>query len=558
MPRAVVTLALALAVSVAGSVAAQETQDSTTARVDRVFATYARHDSPGCALGVYREGRMLYSRGYGAANIAAVMPNTPATIFDIGSTSKQFTAASILLLAQQGKLTLDDDVRRFIPELPRYQAPITIRHLLHHTSGIRDYIGLLTLGGNDIAGRTTAKQALDAIVRQKALNFDPGTEHLYSNSGYFLLSQIVERVSGTPMRVFAETNLFRPLGMTSTQVRDDHSTPLAGAAIGYSSSQSGGFSINASKWEQTGDGAVFTTVEDLLRWDSNFYDPKVGGPRLLEELQRTGTLANGSALTYASGLIVNKFRGLRSVSHGGSWAGYRAELVRFPDQKLSVATLCNVANANPSALARSVAAVYLEDKMEPAANSFVAAPSVSRPAVTLTTAELQQWAGHYVSMANASPRVLSIEGDKLVATVGPNKVELIPHSPTEFTATLGANPVLLRFERNAEGRRIRQWTGSQEGPAFVEVTATGPVPAAYAGTYRSEELAASFTVVVDAETVKVKLPSGGTGTLQRVGERVFVGGGTTVRFDGPRDGRVDGFALDLGRVKGIRFVRTPD
>lgn len=555
MSRTAALLVLALVVSVDRPIAAQ---DSTTASVDRVFATYARTDGPGCALGVYRDGRMLYSRGYGAANIATATPNTPKTIFDIGSTSKQFTAASILLLAQQGKLSLDDDVRRFIPELPRYKAPITLRHLLHHTSGIRDYIGLLTLGGADITGRATAQQALDAIVRQKSLNFDPGSEHLYSNSGYFLLSQVVERVSGTPMRVFAEANLFRPLGMTSTQVRDDHSNPVPGTAIGYAPSPSGGFNINASKWEQTGDGAVFTTVEDLLRWDNNFYDPKVGGQRLLEELHRTGALANGNALTYASGLMVNQFRGLRSVSHGGAWAGFRAELVRFPDQKLSVATLCNVANANPSALARSVAAIYLADKMEPAANSFVAAPSITKPAVTLTTAELHQWAGSYASTANGSPRVLVVEGDKLVATVGPNKVALTPHSASEFSATLGANPVLLRFERGSDGRRIRQWMGSQEGPPFDEVTATGPVPATYAGTYRSEELAASFSVVVAGETLQVKLPSGGTGTLQRIREGVFVGGGTTLRFDAPRDGRVDGFVLDMGRVKGVRFVRTPN
>jgi len=536
-------------------ITAAATQDSVTVRVDRVFDAYARPGMPGCALGVYRDGRMLYSHGYGLANIADATPITPKTIFDIGSTSKQFTATSIILLAQQGKLSLDDDVRRFIPELPRYQKTITIRHLLHHTSGIRDYIGLLTLGGVDISGRATAKQTLDAIVRQKALNFEPGTEHLYSNSGYFLLSQIVERVSGKSMRAFAEENIFRPLGMTSTHYRDDPSTPLPGGATSYSPTSSG-FNINLSKWEQTGDGAVNTTVEDLLRWDNNFYDPKVGGPRLLEELHRTGKLDDGTALTYAAGLTVDQFRGLKSVSHGGAWMGFRAELQRFPDQRFSVATLCNVANSNPTALARSVAAIYLADHLAPTPVATPAAPA-PRAVVTLTNAELQQWVGNYVSTANGSPRVIVIEGNKLVATVGQTRVELAPHSASEFTVILGANAVLLRFERGPEGRRIRQWIGGQEGPAFDEMTATAPVSPAFAGTYQSDELAASFTIVVADEALQVKLPSGMTATLRRIRDGVFVGGGTTLRFDGPRDGRIAGFELDQGRVRGIRFTRTP-
>jgi CubicO group peptidase (beta-lactamase class C family) len=554
-PRTRTTLALSILLLAPMVVAAA--QDSVTARVDRVFAAFDRPGGPGCALGVYRDGRMLYSRGYGLANLADATPITPKTIFDIGSTSKQFTAASIVLLAQRGKLSLDDDVRRFIPELPQYQKPITIRQLLHHTSGLRDYIALLTLGGADIAGRTTAKEALDAIVRQQALNFEPGTEHLYSNSGYFLLSQIVERASGKSMRVFADENIFRPLGMTSTHIRDDHSTPLPGAATGYSPNASG-WAVDMSKWEQTGDGAVYTTVEDLLRWDNNFYEPKVGGPRLLEELQRTGTLANGTPLTYAAGLRVDQFRGLRRVSHGGSWAGFRAELVRFPDQKLSVASLCNVGNSDPTQLAQSVASIYLADRLAPvpASNVTLSATPAARPAVRLTNAELEAWAGTYVSTANGSSRVLAVEQGKLLATVGQTRVELVPHGASEFTTTVGSNAILLRFERGPEGRRIRQWIGAQEGPAFEEMTASGPVPAAYAGTYRSDELAASFSIAVVDETVQVKLPSGGTTTLRRLRDGVFVGGGTTLRFDAPRDGRSAGFTLDRGRVRGIRFVRS--
>jgi CubicO group peptidase (beta-lactamase class C family) len=530
-------------------------QDSITSQVDRVFAAYAKPGSPGCALGVYRDGKMLYSRGYGAANIADSTPITPRTIFDIGSTSKQFTATSIILLAQRGKLSLDDDVRRFIPELPRYQKPITIRHLLHHTSGIRDYIGLLALGGADLSGRTTAKDALDAIVRQKALNFEPGSEFLYSNSGYFLLSQIVERVSGKSMRAFAEENIFRPLGMTSTHVRDDHSTPLPGVATGYSPSASG-FSVEMSQWEQTGDGAVHTTVEDLLRWDNNFYQPKVGGQPLLVELQRTGALNDGSALTYASGLMVTQFRGLRTVSHGGGWAGYRAELVRFPDERFSTATLCNVANADAGTLARSVAAIYLANKMQPAAASFVAEPSAARPVITLTSAQMQEWVGTYYNTVNGSTGVIAIERDTLVGFIGQTRVVLTPHSASEFSTTVGTKAVLFRFQRGPDGRQIRLWLGGQEGPAFKELPAMDPMPAGYAGTYRSDELAASFVVTVAEDQLRIKLSDGQTRTLRRIGNNVFLGGGVTLHFEPPRDGHSAGFSFDQGRVRGIRFVRT--
>ncbi len=559
MPRT--AYAIAVVAAVANSAAAQNRpQDSISARIDRVFAAYERPGSPGCALGVYRDGKIAYSKGYGLANLADSTPITPRTIFDLGSTSKQFTAASIILLSQQGKLSLDDDVRRFLPEVPQYQKTITIRQLLNHTSGIRDYIGLLTLGGVDITGRATAKQTIDAIARQKALNFEPGSEHLYSNSGYFLLSQIVERVSKKSMRAFANENIFATLGMTTTHVRDDHTNPLPGGATSYSPTPAG-FTNNLSKWEQTGDGAVYTTVEDLLRWDNNFYDPKVGGRQLLEELHRTGTLTNGSPLTYAAGLVVAPYRGLKTVSHSGAWMGFRAELIRFPDQKVSVATLCNVGNSTPTVFARSVATVYLENQMSPLvftpAPASTAAPSLG-PVVTLTTAEMQQWVGNYISTANGSPRLLAIDGGKLVATTPQSTIELIPHSPIEFTFASGATTVILRFERGAQGRRIRQWIGALEGPAFAEVAFAEAITTIYAGTYRSDELAASFTIAVANDALQVKMPGDVTSTFRRIRDGVFVAGGTTLRFDDVRDGTLPGFVLDQGRMRGIRFVRMPD
>jgi hypothetical protein len=239
--------------------------------------------------------------------------------------------------------------------------------------------------------------------------------------------------------------------------------------------------------------------------------------------------------------------------------GFRSDLQRFPDQHFSVATLCNVANSNPSQLARSVASVYLEGQMGPLTftprPADAAMPAANRPVVTLTEAELKQWVGNYARIDNASPRVISVENGKLWTTVTGNKTELTPHGPADFSVTVNGMPVQLRFERNADGRRIRQWFNGQEGQPLVESAPPGPISGAYAGTYRSDELGSSFIVTVVGETIQVKLPTGGTATLRQLQEGVFIGGGNTVRFDPLKDGKAPGFSLDLGRVRGLRFVR---
>jgi CubicO group peptidase (beta-lactamase class C family) len=345
------------------------TDDKKPAAVDEVFADLTKAGSPGCALGVYRDGKMVYSKGYGLANLEESVPITPQSVFDIGSTSKQFTAASILLLEKQGKLSLNDDVRKFIPELPEYGHKITVLHLLNHTSGLRDYLTLMDLAGINTDSVTTDEDALQIIFRQKALNFAPGSDWLYSNTGFFLLSMIVKRVSGKTLREFAAENIFVPLDMTHTQYRDDHTSLIANRAMAYDAKEKGvGYSLDVSYFEQTGDGAVHTSVEDLLKWDENFYSGQIGGREFLLELQEQGKLNSGKVLEYAKGLFIEDYRGLHTVSHGGSWGGYRAELLRFPEQHFSVACLCNLGSASPSNRAHRVADVFLGNLMNPRSN----------------------------------------------------------------------------------------------------------------------------------------------------------------------------------------------
>jgi CubicO group peptidase (beta-lactamase class C family) len=341
---------------------APATPAAVAAQIDALFARFAAASSPGCAVAVVDRGRVVFSRGYGLADLDRRVAIAPDTVFDIASTSKQFTAASILLLAERGRLRLDDDVRKYLPELPRPEggAVITLRHLLYHTSGLPDYIELLTRSGKGMADVTTDADAMAVLAAHPALEFAPGSAFHYSDSGYFLLSQVVRRATGETLRDFAAKNLFAPLGMRSTEFLDDETHASPRRAVAYSPAPGGGFRRDESAWNQTGDGGVNTTVLDLVRWDQNFATGAVGGRRLIDDLLTPGTLDDGHPLPYAGGLNIDQFRGLRRIRHAGSWVGYSAELMRLPERRLSVITLCNLGSANPTSLCQQVADIYLD------------------------------------------------------------------------------------------------------------------------------------------------------------------------------------------------------
>ena len=337
--------------------------DSLTKKVDKLFLTWDKPDSPGCALGIIRDGTLIYARGYGMADLEHNIPITSKSIFRIGSTSKQFTAMCMALLEEEGKLSLDDSLRKFLPQMPEYAEKITIRHLIHHTSGIRDYLTLASIAGFREDDYYTDAEVVDLLARQNELNFEPGEQHLYSNSGYFLLSQIVKKASGKSLRRYAEEKIFQPLGMTHTHFHNDHTEIVKNRAAGYAPKRGGGFMISMTTLPMTGDGGVFTSVEDLFLWDQNFYDNKLGisGQALIEKIQTPGTLNSGEKLDYAFGLNILKHKGLTLVGHGGSFVGFRADMIRFPEQRFSVICLANLSHFNPSVMARKVADIYLAD-----------------------------------------------------------------------------------------------------------------------------------------------------------------------------------------------------
>jgi CubicO group peptidase (beta-lactamase class C family) len=441
---------------------ASRAQDKMTAAVDEVFADFTKAGSPGCAVAVYRNGRVSYSRGYGLANIEEDVPITSESVFDIGSTSKQFTAASILLLEKQGKLSVNDDVRKYIPELLDYGPKITILHLLNHTSGLRDYLTLMDLAGINTDSVTTDEDALQIITRQKALNFAPGSDWLYSNTGFFLLSIIVKRVSGKTLREFAAENIFTPLGMSHTQYRDDHTALIPDRAMAYDPKEKkDGFKLDVSYFEQTGDGAVHTSVEDMIKWDENFYSGQVGGRDFLAEIQEPGKLNSGKVLDYAKGLRIADYRGLYTVSHGGSWGGYRAELLRFQEQHFSVACLCNRGDANPTRRAHQVADIYLGSMMKPKEEKKAAErETAEKKEIPLSAEQLRAYTGDYWSGELGVTYRLGIVDGKLKVTDMVNgggflEASTLPAGgfaatgPDEFSLTKMG--ITIHFVRDATG-----------------------------------------------------------------------------------------------------------
>jgi len=496
---------------------------------------------------------MVFARGYGLANLDWGIPISASTVFDIGSVSKQFTATAIALLDIDGVLSIDDEVRKWIPELPAYERPITIRHLLNHTSGIRDYLTLMDLAGTDFDNVFDEFDGVDLITRQKALNFEPGSEFLYSNSGYLLLANIVRRATGKSLRQFLEERVFDPLGMAHTMIWDLNTEVVPERATGYSG-EIGNWSIDhAWNFQMGGDGQVITSVEDLAKWDANFYDPVVGGQELLDRLHTRGILNSGDTINYALGLTVDEYRGLHRVQHGGAWAGFRAMIARYPEQHASVIVECNRGDANTGAYADRVADAVLADAFpESAADETAVAesPSEDREPLELASEVLGHWQGVYVGEVN--PRVLAFEvrDGTLFIQVQGETIPMMAFSETEFEV-MGVG-VQIAF---AEDGGAATATGLGNTYTRVDLPELSSAQRQrYLGRYRSEEIAAAYEVTVDDAKLMLLRPNRDPEELIAIGPDQFNAAGLGITF--VKEGEaVVGLTVDAGRVTGIVFER---
>ncbi len=542
--RCMAALAFTFLLNVAATAAQTDPQ-----AVDQLFAAYEKAGSPGCALGVIRDGAFIYSKGYGLASVELGVPLSPSSVFYMASVSKQFTAASIVLAAEQGFLSLDDEIHKYFPELPDYGQPVTLRQMLHHTSGFRDYLDLLGLSGRNILDVHTTAELMDLIARQKALNFSPGGESLYSNTNYFLLAEVIKRATQKPLSVFAEENIFRPLGMSHTRFFDDKNVVVAGRVPAYEPGSGDSYRVGwSTNFDGVGDGGLMSSVEDLLLWDKNFYDNRLGKGTLLKEMLTRGTLSNGETIDYALGLQMGSYNGMPTIEHGGALFGYRTEILRFPEQRFSVICLCNLASANASGLSRGVADVYLKVAAPPVPAHPAKGTVEKAPGSEAHTLEgkYQNRKDHSVVQFKVADNTLQVFGMSL-KRVGHNRF-VTPMGPTvSFEIMNGKMKVTAK-----DGDRTMF-----EGIRIDELHLGEPALKAYAGEYKSTELDATYKLIVDNGSLTLRAGWNREVKLEPlVADEFAIGQLGTAVFRRDATDHVSGLSVYSGRIRGVGFERT--
>ena len=555
------TICIATAMlAIAGPVAAQRA-DSVAAVMDRLFARAVYPDSTGCAAGVMRDGALVYAAGYGTANLEQPARITPATVFNLASMSKQFTAMAVLLLARDGRISLDDDVRRYVPEVPDLGSRITLRHLLHHTSGLRDMWDMLGFSGRRTDDVVTRDDVLSWVSRQEALNFAPGEQHLYNNTGYILLGIVVERVSGMRLADFAERRIFAPLGMAHTRFIHDHTTVVPGRATGYGYGRDGRLHVRMPANDV---GVLVSTLEDLARWDANLVDgATVGGPSVVAQMRAPGVLNDGSPVAYGGGLMLGEYRGQRIEEHGGVDPGYIVELLRFPARKLSVAVLCN-GRMDAITAARTIADAYLPPA--PDRGPVAAAPPApdTANAPRLADAEAARYAGlYYNASADLLRRIVARDGAIYYSRRPGNEDRMVALGGGRFIVPSPSARIEVAFDTAIRGRPVMRVSVNGARPSVYQpVEPASGLPARlaeYSGTYYSRELRATYLIgVLDGELHwrLAGLPqSEFSVTFPPRFQDDFGEGGVSLHFVRDASGRVTALLLSTDRARRIRFER---
>lgn len=525
-------------------------------RVDLLFAPWDRPDSPGASLAVSRDGELVYARGYGSAHLEHDVPITPDTVFHVASVSKQFAAFAAALLAERGLLSLDADITTLLPEVPDLGAVITPRHMAHHTSGLRDQWELLINGGWRIDDVITTDHIMKLVSRQRELNFPPGEKYLYSNTGYTLLARLVERLTTRSFRQWTDIEIFTPLGMSTTHFHDDHREIVSNRAYSYSPRPGGGFQAAPLNYATVGATSLFTTAKDQVRWLRNLDRGTVGGKTVLAQMHQAGELNCGEQIDYAFGLIPGRHRGLATVGHGGADAGYRTYTVRYPDHRLGVVVLSNLASFAPRRLAEQVAEVLLAGSF-PEPPGMLGGSSLADPSVT---ADLLDSVTGLYELGPGELLTASSLGDRLVVEVtGRPRTLARPHCDLVFA--LPTYDTTLEFVADSDGHVRKLVMGPQRG---VRVEPFEPNPEeleSFAGTYWSPELATSYSVVLENDRLVARHSRHEDLRLTPTISDQFTSGSwrlRTVEFIRDRNGSVDGFLLTGHRIRHVRFQRQGD
>ena len=529
-------------------------QMKNTKIIDTIFSDW-NTTTPGCALGIIKEGELIYAKGYGLANMEYDIPNSANSVFRIGSTSKQFTAACIINLSLQGKLDLDNTLDEYFPAFPAYAQDITIKHLLNHTSGIRDYLVIAYLKGYNDHDYYEDSDIMKWLVDQDDLNFKPGNEYLYSNSGYWLLGQIVNKVSGMNMAEYAKKEIFEPLGMSNTHFHNDHTKIVKGRASGYAPNEDGSYKISMTTLNMIGDGGIFTTINDIKKWDDAFYNSNTLGKQFWDIMTERGTLNSGEPIDYAAGLIMGSYKGLKTISHGGAFVGFRAELIRFPEQRVSIAIFANRADANPTKMGYQVADILLKDELKNEEISDKQEEPASNDLPT-TTFMLDQLVGQYEVQPGIAVS-FSVKDNALHVFQEWDGANYPVERASGNTFQVPSNPGIKFTFANLQDGSAQLLTVDQGGnksshKRIEKFTASNINLGDFSGDYYSKELDIVYHFHVENNKLKLVVRTNDPVELKTAKEDHFTYRGNLFRFK-RNNGSVTGFELDAGRIKNLKF-----
>jgi CubicO group peptidase (beta-lactamase class C family) len=526
------------------------------AQLDQMLSANHKPGEPGVSVAVSQNGRIVYERAFGMASLELGVPVTPESVFQAASISKQFTAMSIMLLAQQEKLSIDDPIQKYLPELPDYGTPLTVRHLLSHTGGLRDAFLLLELFGPDEGGGDRNDRLLSIVARQRGLNFTPGAESAYNNGAYAMLAVIVRRVSGQSLADFADANIFKPLGMTSTRFHDDPTAIVPNRVSNYSR-QNGIWRIEPPPTVRgaVGNSGLMTNPRDLLRWAGNFTEVRVGSAAMLTDMQTATRLANGTPTMWGLGFEIGEHRGLKYVGHGGGDPGISTYVGWYPDARLSIAIMSNTDDGtHASELTRRVAEVLLADRLTPVPSGEKdGAPNVSVP-----ESELRAKEGLYGKPAPGDFVRAFVRDGKLALDTVAGEAWLTPASTSRFV--IPGTPIVVDFlpEGSAPPRQLRV-TGARPQPEVLDwmkpFAPSRDDLQAYLGDYVSPDVDTTFTVVVTDSGLAIRRLGRPDIRLEPVFKDTF-GGLVAPSFTRDPRGAVTGFVHSSAGVRHLRFERV--
>jgi CubicO group peptidase (beta-lactamase class C family) len=492
------TLVIALPLDISAQLGKEEIQ-----KIDSLFISWNQPNHPGGSVGIMKQGKVVFSKAYGLASLEYLVPNTPDTRFNIASVSKQFTCMGMVLLQHLEKLSLDDDVRKFLPELPVFEDTITIRHLIHHTSGMRSLHALLGLAGWREDDSRSNKDLFRFMKNQKDLNFKPGEEYLYCNTGYMLMADIIEKITEEKFADWMHDNVFEPLGMISTYVENDYTRVVPANATSYYGSASQGFKRSVEYWGYVGSGNIHSTTNDLLVWLNNFYHPQTGWGEAFQIMQTRGILNNGDTLDYAFGININKYKGEKGISHGGSIGGFRSFIVAVPDHELNIAILSNFSSSNVTSKVNQIADILL--KLDADAGPGPIADDAI-PAIRLSNVEMAKFCGHYWNEQSRHSRKIYLKDDTLrYSRPESGESKLLPIGKNTFQMVNVAYVIKVSFEILTNNQKVMLVQVNDEDRVRFESydlqEITTEVLKSYTGRYYSPELDTHYTLYVKGDSV---------------------------------------------------------